>query len=186
MFSPSPHRRLLLSFAASLIVHAALIGSPGVGGSPAGYAVQTFPARLDAYLLAPKQTQITPPDLAEASVLEDIPPEPEAQPAPAAPTARLALVSRPAAPPVVRAPATGGKPSEHRVYPREAVAQGLEGEVRLLLTLDGAGKILEARIAKSSGHAILDQAAVRAAYAMEPLAGGSTGTLVLPVVFRLE
>src|SRR4051812_26818264 len=47
-----------------------------------------------------------------------------------------------------------------RFYPPEAVARGIEGETILLLRYKPDGSLLDAKIAHSSGHAILDQAAL--------------------------
>ncbi len=71
------------------------------------------------------------------------------------------------------------------LYPEEAIAKGLEGEAILLLHLDPAGRILRAEIARSSGHAILDQAALSAAQRIGALPGNPQQTL-LPVAFRLQ
>jgi protein TonB len=78
------------------------------------------------------------------------------------------------------------KLAEHVYYPEEAIARGLEGEVRLLLTLDANGAVIEAQVADSSGHAVLDQAALRAAYAMGALTGIERREIILPVRFRLR
>jgi len=75
--------------------------------------------------------------------------------------------------------------SKHLFYPPSAVSQGLEGEVVLLLTLDTAGRILAIEIAKSSGHALLDEAAIDAARHLGALPGNPRQTL-LPVSFRLQ
>lgn len=75
--------------------------------------------------------------------------------------------------------------SKHLFYPPPAVSQGLEGEVVLLLTLDTAGRIRALEIAKSSGHALLDQAALDAARHIGALPGNPRQTL-LPVTFRLQ
>jgi protein TonB len=75
--------------------------------------------------------------------------------------------------------------SKHLFYPPPAVSQGLEGEVVLLLTLDTAGRILAIEIAKSSGHALLDEAAIDAARHLGALPGNPRQTL-LPVSFRLQ
>ena len=61
----------------------------------------------------------------------------------------------------------------------------MEGEVRLLLLLDDSGRLLDARVASSSSHALLDQAAVEAAHATGRFAGAGR-ELILPVVFRLS
>lgn len=78
------------------------------------------------------------------------------------------------------------KLSETQFYPPEAVAREIEGEVRLILKLSGSGAVEDVSVAASSGHAILDNAAVRAAYAMGKLTGVSARELILPVIFRLE
>ena len=78
------------------------------------------------------------------------------------------------------------KLAEHVYYPPEAVAQGLEGEVRLLVSLDESGRIVDVRVASGSGHALLDQAAIRAAYAAGSLGDTGRREVLLPVVFRLK
>lgn len=78
------------------------------------------------------------------------------------------------------------KLAEHRFYPPEAIARGLQGEVRLLLILSPAGDVLEARIASSSGHPLLDRAATEAAYALQRLSADGARELILPVIFKLQ
>lgn len=78
------------------------------------------------------------------------------------------------------------KLSQHVFYPPEAVARGLEGEVRLIVKLAADGQIDDVLLAASSGHALLDNAAIRAAYAMGTLAGTSGRELIVPVYFRLQ
>lgn len=75
--------------------------------------------------------------------------------------------------------------SKHLFYPQSAVAQGLQGDVVLLLALDSKGGIQAIEIAKSSGHALLDQAAIDAARHIGALPGNPHQTL-LPVSFRLQ
>ena len=75
--------------------------------------------------------------------------------------------------------------SEHLFYPPQAVAQGLEGDVILLLTLSENGQLISASIARSSGHALLDQAALDAARHIGALPGNPRQTL-FPVNFRLQ
>lgn len=98
---------------------------------------------------------------------------------------------RPPASRVPRGPAAKERAAQRKLaqylfYPPEAVARGLEGEVRLLLILDVEGKVLQAQVASSSGHPLLDQAAVKAAYAMQRLPDASAREMILPVVFRLQ
>ena len=75
--------------------------------------------------------------------------------------------------------------SAHLFYPPEAIAQGLEGEVILLLVLADGGKLISATVARSSGHALLDQAALDAARRIGVLPGNPRQTL-FPVRFRLQ
>jgi len=78
------------------------------------------------------------------------------------------------------------KLSEHLFYPAEAVNRGIEGEVRLLVKVNAAGAMTEVSVAATSGHAILDNAAIRAAYAMGKLGEGEARQLIVPVIFRLQ
>lgn len=87
-------------------------------------------------------------------------------------------------------------------YPRRAVRRSLEGRLELDITMTGAGELLGIQIVQSSGHRILDDAAVsaaRAAFAerafetVDPVAIAEFGdfdsgelTVPVPVNFRLE
>jgi protein TonB len=75
--------------------------------------------------------------------------------------------------------------SKELFYPREAIERGLEGRVILLLHLDPAGRVQAAEVASSSGHALLDAAAVQAAGKITAIAGNARQVL-LPVDFRLD
>jgi periplasmic protein TonB len=75
--------------------------------------------------------------------------------------------------------------SKHLFYPPQAVAMGLEGEVILLLSLAENGQLVSATVARSSGHALLDQAALDAARNIGALPGNPRQTL-FPVSFRLQ
>jgi protein TonB len=76
--------------------------------------------------------------------------------------------------------------SEVLLYPPEALRLGLEGEVVLLLELGESGRIVEASVASSSGHALLDQAALKAVARLGALSPGSAGkAILLPVRFRI-
>ena len=72
-----------------------------------------------------------------------------------------------------------------RFYPPEAVARGLEGEAILMLRLGADGALIEARIVKSSGHPILDAAALRAIRAA-PRFGSGPREMLFPVTFALH
>lgn len=78
------------------------------------------------------------------------------------------------------------KLSEHQFYPPAAIALGLEGEVRLLLSLSTEGAILDINIASSSGHPLLDQAALQAVQKMQHIPDTGLREMLLPVIFRLQ
>ena len=78
------------------------------------------------------------------------------------------------------------KLSQTQFYPPEAIARDIEGEVRLILKLSADGTVDRVSIAASSGYPILDNAAIKAAYAMGKLTGATSRELILPVIFRLE
>jgi protein TonB len=71
-------------------------------------------------------------------------------------------------------------------YPGEAITQGLEGEVQVLLIIDENGNVVATRIEQGSGHPILDDAALRAARSLKSLPSDAPRQTVLPVRFRLR
>lgn len=169
--------RLILALALSLAVHASLL-LPGARL----FGVPPQRPLLEASLQLPP-----PPGSSDAllknTLAADEPPVKHRPPAPSA--------SR-AAPPLAKAAprhqieAAQRKLSQHLYYPPEAVARGIEGEVRLILILAEDGSITEVNIASSSGHPLLDKAAVKAAYAMGSVNWAHSREMILPVIFRLE
>lgn len=71
-------------------------------------------------------------------------------------------------------------------YPAEAIAQGLQGDVDILLIIDENGRVSAARVEQGSGHAILDAAALRAVRSLQSLPADAPRQVVLPVRFRLR
>ena len=71
-------------------------------------------------------------------------------------------------------------------YPPEAIERGLQGEALVLLFLDAAGNAIAARLEASSGHALLDEAALRAARSLRALPDSAPREALLPVRFRLR
>lgn len=71
-------------------------------------------------------------------------------------------------------------------YPHEAIAAGLQGTAEVLIVIDPVGNVTAARLEGSSGYAILDQAALRAARALRSLPADAPREVVLPIVFRLH
>ena len=71
-------------------------------------------------------------------------------------------------------------------YPPAAIERGLEGEALVLLFLDASGNAIAARLESSSGHALLDDAAVKAARTLRSLPDTAPREALLPVRFRLR
>ncbi len=81
---------------------------------------------------------------------------------------------------------TLGRLSEEVLYPPEALQLGLEGEVVILVEVGEGGRILNASIASGSGHAVLDEAAVRAVRRIGSLGPSSANkAILLPVRFKI-
>jgi protein TonB len=76
--------------------------------------------------------------------------------------------------------------SRELFYPPEAIERGLEGEALVLLFLDASGNAIAARLESSSGHALLDEAAVKAARTLRSLPDTAPREALLPVRFRLR
>ena len=177
--TPMPSR-LILALALSLALHASLllpdVFSPRTPSPRSTLAASLRPPHVpqdpdrDETLL--KNTLLT--EKAPVKAPPAPPPAAHAGPAPgkAATKRQLDAVQR--------------KLAQHQYYPSEAIARGIEGDGSLLLTLAEDGSISEVSIAVSSGHPILDKAAVRAAYAMARVNWAHSRELILPFVFRLE
>ena len=75
-------------------------------------------------------------------------------------------------------------------YPADLVAEGVEGRVKVRLTVDADGSIAAREIAQSSGHEALDTEALLLARRIGKLPslpeGQQPGELVLPVVYKIS
>ena len=71
-------------------------------------------------------------------------------------------------------------------YPPEAIERGQQGEALVLLFLDASGHAIAARLEASSGYALLDDAAVRAARTLRSLPDSAPREVLVPVRFRLR
>ena len=172
--------RLLSAFAISVFLHGAAFLPDLIVRRPA----TPLPPPLQARLALP-----TPPAPAEPllknTLDEETPAKKEQEPPRSTPSPQSPRpVAKPSPPKDVQA--AQRKLSKHMFYPPEAVARGLEGDVRLIVKLAADGRIDDVQLAASSGHALLDNAAIRAAYAMGSLAGASGRELIVPVYFRLQ
>jgi protein TonB len=188
----APPRSVLrfgLSILASLLLHVAVF-----------WPLNAFLKRpVPAPVMMLEAVLLEPPVAAEVPELE---PEPASSVAEPPPLEAPRPVEPPAPPPVAVPPAPTFTPKspelpskamnsamaekiKQEYYPREAIARGLEGDVVVLLILKPSGEVTGAMVATSSGHAILDEAAMAAAWRITSLPAGLRQFL-LPVQFRLD
>ena len=177
-------RRLTLAFALSLAVHgAALLPDflkrlPAAPPKPPLQAMLRLPPAPEPRPVEPLLKNTLDEEVAPKEV--ELPPPPPPKPVEPAPKPvpkntqkrDIQIAQR--------------KLSEQQFYPPEAIARNIEGEVRLIIKLAENGTVDDVAIAASSGHAILDNAAIRAAYAMGALTGVASRELILPVIFQLQ
>ncbi|HSD40685.1 MAG TPA: TonB family protein [Burkholderiales bacterium] len=82
--------------------------------------------------------------------------------------------------------------ARHREYPRIAAMRGWEGTVTMRLRVGATGRLLEAKVDSSSGHAVLDTQALEMVKRVPELPPPPEGlrdrefAVLVPVVFRLE
>ncbi len=169
------------SLALSLILHAALIAAGAQLLAPSPRDALLAKAELTVWLREPSVELVVP-----------APPPPRLVPPASAP--RNASVAAPPASkpaPTVRlageAAALAAEQLQRELpYPPEAIERGLEGEALVLLFLDRSGNAIAARLESSSGHALLDEAALRAARTLRSLPASAPREVLLPVRFRLR
>lgn len=170
-----PSLRLTFALSLSLALHVA-----GLIGLPARPPAATASAPLQVSL----QAAVPPERSAEPLIkntLEDgqrTSPPARVRPAPSAPGARAQRAE-------TLQQQARRKLSQQLFYPPAALEQGLQGTVTLRIELGPQGQVLEAAVLASSGHAVLDQAAQRAARAIGHIDAGTRRELLLPVVFSL-
>jgi protein TonB len=146
--------------------------------------------------VAPAPARAAPqvPVVAQAPVDDGVPNENTVQVAQAAPPAPVAAV--PAPPPPVE-PVTeprgfaGYRNNPPPDYPALAQDRGLQGQVVLKVRVLASGKPDSIAVGKSSGHKILDDAAVKAvtAWSFDPARRGQTpvdGWVKVPLNFKLS
>ncbi|MCW8825042.1 MAG: TonB family protein [Gammaproteobacteria bacterium] len=77
--------------------------------------------------------------------------------------------------------------ARHFNYPLLARRKGLQGKVILAFTLGRSGNIMNVRIARSSGHGILDRAAIASLNKISPLnqTPSSDISFELPVIYQI-
>lgn len=176
----STHRRLLAALALSLGVH----GLPFVADLWPKPQTTPRPPPLVAALRPP------PADDLQAPLHLPEPPKPaaaKASPAPPPPTP-----AKPATP--ARAASWQDEVKRQlkkldeagELYPEAARSRGIEGQAVVLLVLDEGGNTVAARLEQSSGHALLDEAALRAARSLRSIPADAPRETLIPVRFRLR
>lgn len=117
---------------------------------------------------------------------------PRPAPAPVVAPSPARTVSRPVARPPQRRRAARGRPLRlvhrpdlMRYYPAEARRRGIEGEALVEIRVDTSGRVVDAKIVRSSGSALLDRQALRVMYDYR-FAPGDGGRSRVPVSFRLR
>lgn len=81
--------------------------------------------------------------------------------------------------------------ARHFYYPLMARRKGLEGEVKVSLRIEPGGELTRIHVQQSSGHTVLDEAAVTTLLRVGrlpqavPWLGGAYFDLILPVQYRL-
>ena len=175
--------RLIIAFTLSLVLHIGLLVADALNFS----SPPPVPVLQASLRLPPDPARLPePPPLPESLLKNTIDPETsEPQPqSPPPPASKPPPTRRPDAKREIQT--AQRKLSEHIFYPPEAIARGLEGEVRLIITLTPDGRVEDVHVGASSGYPILDNAAIKAAYAAGRLPGTTSRELILPVIFRLQ
>jgi protein TonB len=76
---------------------------------------------------------------------------------------------------------------KHLIYPAKARKMGWEGKVITSFIVSSAGNAKDVRIAKSSGHQILDESAVRAINDASPFPKPpAEAQIIIPILYRLN
>jgi len=177
---------LARALAVSLVLHAALIAAGLPAGAPIKPALRPAQESLTVSLRELVRPELPKPAaLAPARLMLREEPQRNASAIVAVSTVR----TRAAAPQPLQGEAAIKATEQLQrelYYPVEAIERGLQGDALVLLFLDGSGTVVAARLEGSSGHALLDDAAVRAARSLRALPPGAPREALLPVRFRLR
>lgn len=186
------------ALALSLVLHAAAIAIGARFAAPASWTGRSAHADLTVWLPErPVAPDAAAPARPQLLMPQDSPRNANATaPVGAARTRRHAPKpdATPAVPQTPSAPRLSGEAALRATeqlkrelpYPPEAIERGLQGEALVLLFLDPSGNAIAARLESSSGHPLLDDAAVRAARMLRSLPASAPREALLPVRFRLR
>jgi protein TonB len=160
------------------------------------------PKPLPDYAPPPPDEALAVPDFKPPS-----PPKVSAPPPKPTPKPAVAAQPRPApsapqqfVPPVNNTPSPSAAPSvvpdwnvrlatwlaSHKRYPSAARQRGEEGEVLIHFTVESDGHVIEVTVAKSSGHADLDAAALAMLQGATVPPPGAAATRTVRIHFRLD
>lgn len=170
-------RSLSFALGVSLLIH----GLPFLAALAVVAPPPPAPAPLQAQLQATPSPELRFKEVRTENETPPPPPKPKLAPLPANPASRNAVSS-----PKDMARQAQSQISKNLLYPVEAVNRGLEGETLVTLFFDEKGNAMAARVEVSSGHGILDEAAVRAARMVKGLPEAASREVSLPVRFRLR
>jgi protein TonB len=191
--------RGVLALLVSASLHLAAFGALVALARPAALVPSLAPVPI-RWLVVAEPVAVAPPASAQPrptpaarshSAPLPAPTAPALEVSPAAASPVPAVAAAPPADPSPGAPAPAALPrAGHQVaphYPRAARLRGAEGTALLRVRIGPDGRVAELDLERSSGHADLDRAALRAVarWRFEPV--GASGTWVrIPVEFRLE
>ncbi|MDR2787065.1 MAG: TonB family protein [Candidatus Accumulibacter sp.] len=154
----------------SLVLHGGLLCASAFRLSPAPRA----PVLLTSLRLPPDPAKAPePPQVAETLLKNTIDDDPPEEPAPGGPPKKRRERPVSALADERRMEAIRKQLSEYVFYPEQARRLGLEGTVTLFVEVSGDGRIEDVRVVASSGHPILDNAAIKGFYALGRLPGTS-------------
>lgn len=210
---PTTHHRLALALCAATAVHLGLLALP-LAERPRAAGAEVLHVRLIAPAVIPESRPVATEPSRPSPHTPSPAPAPAPMPAPApSPVAQPVAAPAPAAPaapapaadqsaPAAKLAATASAETavaaaqgevrlalaRHFRYPLLARRRGWQGEVLLGVQVAADGSLGAPTVLRSSGHAVLDRAALEALARVPTLssAPGMAFTLQLPVHYRLE
>lgn len=196
----NPAARLRLALALSLLLHLPLLATGSRDDRPTNRLAPVGTTELALELLDTRRAETRSSPRVPQLHTSDRPALPAAVPlaAPTPASAEVVPVSGEAA----RADTAARRRLAHQYlaaqlahyfsYPALARRQGWEGQVLLALTIEPDGQLDNLQVARSSGYAVLDAAALHALQRVGRLSAaadwlaGSTLDMQLPVIYRLS
>lgn len=140
----------------------------------------------------PRPEQKAIPQASVASQQTSAPPPVDAPPAPTAAAPKQGVSSKPSEATMTWQKSLVFHLNKHKKYPHEARKQGSEGVAAVSFTIDRSGKVIGARLDKSTGSDLLDQEAIEVLNRASPFptpppdVPNVTINLSLPIQFRIK